>query len=50
MLLNLTSDPVDVSIPGTWTVAVGTDAARDGAALRDGVTLAGDEGLVLQPA
>ena len=50
VLLNLTADPVDVAIPGAWTVAVGTDVARDGAALRDRLTLDGDEGLVLRPA
>jgi alpha-glucosidase len=50
VLLNLTADPVEVSVPGAWTVAVGTDAAREGTRIRDGVTLAGDEGLVLVPA
>jgi alpha-glucosidase len=50
VLLNLTSDPVAVRLPGRWTVAVGTDIARDGAALEDDITLAGDEGLVLRPA
>ena len=50
MLLNLTPAPVAVAMPGAWTVAVGTDVAREGAELRDGVTLDGDEGLVLRPA
>jgi alpha-glucosidase len=50
VLLNLTPDPLDVALRGAWTVAVGTNVVRDGTTLRDGVTLAGDEGLVLVPA
>jgi alpha-glucosidase len=50
VVLNLTPDPVQIAVPGAWTVALATDVGRDGTTLRDGVTLAGDEGLVLQPA
>jgi hypothetical protein len=41
---------VTLGIPCAWRVAVGTDVAREGAELRDVVTLRGDEGLVLRPA
>ena len=50
VLLNLTATAVEVPLPGAWTVAVGTDVARDGAILERAVVLAGDEGLVLRPA
>jgi alpha-glucosidase len=50
VLLNLTPEPVTLGIPGAWRVAVGTDVEREGAELRDVVTLRGDEGLVLRPA
>jgi alpha-glucosidase len=50
VLLNLTHAPLDVQLPGRWTVAVGTDPAREGATLEGVVRLADDEGLVLRPA
>ena len=50
VLLNLTASLLEVALQGAWTVAVGTDVAREGGAVEGSVTLAGDEGLVLRPA
>ena len=50
VLLNLTASLLEVALPGAWTVAVGTDVAREGGAVEGSVTLAGNEGLVLRPA
>jgi len=49
VLLNLTHDALDVALPGSWTVAAGTEPARGGGTVTERVRLAGDEGLVLRP-
>jgi alpha-glucosidase len=50
VVLNLGAGPVNVPVPGEWSLRLSTTLHRDGDRLRDAVSLEADEGVVLVPA
>ncbi len=50
VVLNLTSRPAGLEVPGAWTVRLSTSLRRDGERVAGPLVLHPDEGLVLAPA
>jgi alpha-glucosidase len=50
VVLNLTSRPAVLEVPGAWTVRLSTSLRRDGERVAGPLVLHPDEGLVLAPA
>jgi len=48
VLLNLRSAPVDVPVPGTWSVALSTHLDREAEVVTHALALRADEGVVLR--